>query len=104
MICQAELPKIVEYLDHVVNDDFFAVYPNPSFIDSIVIKPLFPEEVQSCTIEFISVDGKSVFNYETGFSKEFPAYTKSLIAFASGQYFVRINWDDRTFLYRFVKG
>jgi serine protease AprX len=96
--------KIVELLDKTINDDFFAVYPNPSFIDSIVIKPLFPEEVGFCTIEFISAEGKSVFTYETGFSKDFPAYTKSLIQFATGQYFVRIHWNDRTFLYRFAKG
>lgn len=94
---------IIDYLEKTVNEDFFAVYPNPSFIDSIVIRPLFPEEVGQCTIEFISVDGKSVFNYETGFSREFPAYTKSLVQFAPGQYYVRIHWRDRTFLYRFVK-
>jgi serine protease AprX len=95
--------KIVELLEKTINEDFFAVYPNPSFIDSIVIKPLFPEEVEFCTIEFISADGKSVYNYETGFSKIFPAYTKSLVQFASGEYFVRIHWNDRTFLYRFAK-
>lgn len=96
--------RIIEYLEKSVNDDFFAVYPNPSFIDSIVIRPLFPEEVELCTIEFISVDGKTVFTYETGFSREYPAYTKSLVQFAAGLYFVRIHWQNRTFIYRFVKG
>ena len=91
-------------LEKEIRDDFFQVYPNPSFTDSIVIKPLFPEEVDVCTIELISMDGKSVFNYETGFSRANPTYTKSLVQFASGQYFVRIHWNSKTFVYRFVKG
>jgi serine protease AprX len=96
--------RIVGYLDKTLTDDLFAVYPNPSFIDSIVIKPLYPEEVASCKVELISVDGKAIANFDAGFSRENPMFTKSLLPIASGAYFVRIHWNARTFLYRFVKG
>jgi serine protease AprX len=95
--------RIVSYLEKNISDDFFAVYPNPALQDSIMIQPLFPEEVDTCNIEFISAEGKSVYNAEVGFSRNTRSFTRSLVQFATGLYFVRIKWNGRTFVYRFVK-
>jgi serine protease AprX len=95
--------RIVEYLDKTIDADFFAVYPNPTFVDSITIRPLFPEEVVSCSIEIITLDGKIIYNLDTGFSKENRAFMKSLTSYSDGLYFVRIKWQDKVFVYRFVK-
>jgi serine protease AprX len=94
---------VVAYLDHRANSDLFSVFPNPAFHDSIAIKPLFPDEVSSCKIEFISVEGRIIMEKQVSFSRAAPVFTQSLFGFRQGSYFARITWDDKTFVYRFVK-
>jgi serine protease AprX len=100
--------SIVGYLNSTGQTELFAIYPNPSFVDrditdTVIIRPLNPEEISTCRIEFISADGKSVIDNQFVFSKENAVFRKDVTQLTDGIYYIRINWRDRNYIYRYMK-
>lgn len=94
---------VVNYIESHPQEEAFAVYPNPVFADTLVIKPSDPNVVAACRVELISADGKLLTTRDVSFSWLNREYKADLSAFRAGLYFVRVIWQDRRYVYRIVK-
>jgi subtilisin family serine protease len=98
------IPSYTAVVNYVANEEqksLFAVFPNP--FDTLTIKPRNPDEVQSCTIELITDQGRSLFFREITFSWNQFQYETSLRDLPEGIYFLRILHKGKTFIHKLVK-
>lgn len=94
---------LVNHLEPTAREDWFDIYPNPVYADSLVIKARNPGAVQNCQVELISSQGTSVFREQVNFNWGKATYQADLSLLSAGMYFLRISWADKKFIHRLVK-
>jgi hypothetical protein len=94
---------VVNFLEHEEQKHWFEVYPNPSSFDTLIIKPRSPETVTDCRIEMFNAQGKSVFTKDVKFSWNANQYEASMLNLAAGTYFLKIFWNNKTFVHKLVR-
>lgn len=94
---------VVNFLEHEEQKHWFEVYPNPSSFDTLVIKPRSPETVTDCRIEMFNAQGKSVFTRDVKFSWNAYQYEASIVNLSAGTYFLKIFWNNKTFVHKVVR-
>lgn len=95
--------KAVEnYLSFAPQEKLLEVYPNP-FIGTINIKPRSPEEVPSCSVEILSVQGQQIINVVADFNWLNNTFSADLSNLPSGLYIVRIWLNDKASVFKMMK-
>jgi hypothetical protein len=93
---------IVNYQDRIVQQDMFEVYPNP-VTDTVVVSPIDPDSISSCTIEVISSIGQLIAKNTVTFNWLERNFQADLSALPGGIYFIRVWFGDRRFVFKVVK-
>jgi serine protease AprX len=96
---------VVNYLESVVQDNDFEVFPNPfaEETDSLTIRPKNPGQIGDCSIELISGDGKSVLRATPRFSWLNNEYSPEISHLLPGVYFLRISANGRKYTYKLIR-
>jgi subtilisin family serine protease len=94
---------VANYLDNQEQEDDFAVYPNPVYADTLVIRPIDPTVIMSCQVELISAQGQVVFATQVDFSWLNRTFVADLGGLAEGYYFVRIYWGNKRYIYKLIR-
>lgn len=100
----ANYTSAVAYLDKVLNERIFDVYPNPSLVDSVRIVSALVKEKRDCYVEFISADGRSAYKTKIGFNVGEREKVINTSRLSAGLYILRLTWNDKHYTFRFVKG
>jgi serine protease AprX len=95
---------VVSYVEKLIAEDFFQLYPNPSFTNTLRIRTRFPQDVSDCVFQIISVNGQLVQNTTLNFSSLEREYVHDISSLSSGLYFIRMQWNGQKYVIRFVKG
>lgn len=84
-------------------DEVFEVYPNPVNADTLNIRPRNPEEIDSCTIEIVSMDGRLILKKEIDFTWLNGIYTADCSTLPPGVYYLHIRSNNHAVSLKFVK-
>jgi subtilisin family serine protease len=90
------------YLAFIPQQNVFEVYPNP-FIDTINIRPKNPEEIMTCRMQVITMQGQIIADQSVDFSWLNPSYAASFKNLSSGIYIIKIRLLNQTFIFKVVK-
>jgi serine protease AprX len=94
---------VVNYLEHEEQKHWFEVFPNPSSFDTLIVRPKSPETVTDCRIELFNAQGKSLFTKDVKFSWNVFQYETSIQGLSGGTYFLKIFWNNKTFVHKVVR-
>jgi hypothetical protein len=93
---------VVNYLEQIQQTHIFEAFPNP-VVDTLTIRPKDPVEISECRIEVVNLQGKTLWSGIANFSWLNRTQQISFQSLAAGLYFVRIQWQDKIFVFRIVK-
>jgi len=91
------------YLEQPVQEELFAVFPNPVTNDTLTIRPKNPEDLPTMVISFVSAQGQTMKEQGIEFTWLNNQYTADLSSIASGIYLLRIQAGEQVFTYKIVK-
>jgi subtilisin family serine protease len=90
------------FLDFTSQQQLFEIYPNP-FNELISIRSQNPEEISSCSIEVLNVQGQVLQNRTVTFSWLNTSYVADLSNLSSGLYILRITFQKSVSTFKIVK-
>lgn len=93
---------VVNYQEHVEQENVFEVFPNP-VKDTLIVSPMDPDTVNSCSIELIASNGQILSSKDIIFNWLNRNYQASLRELSNGLYFLRISYQNKKYLFRIVK-
>lgn len=93
---------IVNKLDWVPQEKRVSVSPNP-IRDTLIIRPNDPEQVSSCIVEILSLQGQVIGNQQVEFDWLNRNYIADCSKLASGMYFLRVWIGQEIFSFKLVK-
>lgn len=94
---------IVNKIEWIPQEKVFEVFPNPIEDDTLNIRPRSPEEIDTCTIEIVSAEGKMVERKTISFDWLNRTYTADCSLLSPGVYYLHIRTAVHSLSFRLVK-
>lgn len=93
---------IVNYKEQIAQEKTFEVFPNPT-TDSVIISPIDPDSISSCTVELISSLGQLLTKQHVNFNWTNRNYKTDLSSLAAGLYYIRVVHNNKRYIFRVVR-
>lgn len=94
---------VEHYLEFKPLDKILAVYPNPIINQVVTISPRSPVEFPSCSLEIVTVQGKTIAQHIISFDWLNSSFTADTSDLVPGFYFFRIEMAGKKYVFKIVK-
>jgi serine protease AprX len=94
---------VVNYKEETPQARAFEIFPNPLRDDTLTIRPMDPDLIDSCEIEIISPHGQILGGDTARFDWLNRTYKTDLSGLASGIYYIRVFWEKKRYTFKLLK-